>query len=711
MITLAFLLDHQVISRSDKNTVVAGSKNYVRARFILRTDDWVRPITAIFGGYTQLLDDNNECTVPWEVLQQPGNVEVSAFCGDLHTANIAVVPVEKTGYKSGETPKDPTPDVYDQLAKMVQEAVDTANSVREDADAGDFDGEQGPAGPQGEPGLGVPQPTLADAGRIPVVNAEGTGYVLREVSAGGGGAGQPGTDGEDGGYYKPSLDSAGNLSWQASKPGMPDVPEANIRGPQGPQGEPGTDGKDGEQGPAGTPGADGTTPTIGPNGNWYLGEIDTGKSSRGEQGPQGENGGYYMPSVDTAGNLSWTPSKVGMPSVPEANIRGPEGPQGGPGPQGEPGAPGQDGQPGAAATITVGTVTTLEPGQPATVTNAGTESAAVLNFGIPKGASGSTGLPTPTATDANKMVVVNADGTGYILIDQPVSGIVMTITGNPAALADSIGGQKLRGLKIYGKTTQAGTPGGSYLPLASPGTGGSILVTVSDGNTQSQQLTAGMPAGGLPGIPVASGGTVTIGGQQYAANIRDYGAGLDTIAVGRIVLDGTEEWAIQSGEMATVIANAEEPYDYTKAYGLCSHYGYGPSISAPGVYVMVYGGNILVVCNSALTAAYSSNSQMWKTFLQTQSSQGHPVEVLYRLAEPYTQAIPAEELAAYLALTTYEGATVVSTSEPVAGLEVKYLADGEKYVERIVSQKASEAAAAHTMALLADGIREGVNGV
>lgn len=28
MITLAFLLDHQVISRSDKNTVVAGSKNY-----------------------------------------------------------------------------------------------------------------------------------------------------------------------------------------------------------------------------------------------------------------------------------------------------------------------------------------------------------------------------------------------------------------------------------------------------------------------------------------------------------------------------------------------------------------------------------------------------------------------------------------------------------------------------------------------------------
>lgn len=139
MITLAFLLDHQVISRSDKNTVVAGSKNYVRARFVLRTDDWARPITAIFGGYTQLLDDNNECTVPWEVLQQPGKVEVSAFCGDLHTANIAVVPVEKTGYKSGETPKDPTPDVYQQFLQAVKDdataAENAAKTAQEQAQA------------------------------------------------------------------------------------------------------------------------------------------------------------------------------------------------------------------------------------------------------------------------------------------------------------------------------------------------------------------------------------------------------------------------------------------------------------------------------------------------------------------------------------------------------------------------------------------------
>ena len=45
--------------------------------------------------------------------------------------------------------------------------------------------------------------------------------------------------------------------------------------------------------PKGAAGADGITPHIGDNGNWYLGETDTGKPSRGEtglQGPQGEKG-------------------------------------------------------------------------------------------------------------------------------------------------------------------------------------------------------------------------------------------------------------------------------------------------------------------------------------------------------------------------------------------------------------------------------------
>ena len=46
----------------------------------------------------------------------------------------------------------------------------------------------------------------------------------------------------------------------------------------------------GEDGLPGRDGANGITPTIGDNGNWYLGETDTGKPSRGIQGEQGVKG-------------------------------------------------------------------------------------------------------------------------------------------------------------------------------------------------------------------------------------------------------------------------------------------------------------------------------------------------------------------------------------------------------------------------------------
>ena len=63
--------------------------------------------------------------------------------------------------------------------------------------------------------------------------------------------------------------------------------------------------------------------------------------------------------------------------------------------QGPPGPQGQQGEPGAAATVTVGTVTTGEPGTDAIVTNSGTENAAVLNFTIPKGETGAVGAVGP----------------------------------------------------------------------------------------------------------------------------------------------------------------------------------------------------------------------------------------------------------------------------------------------------------------------------
>lgn len=67
-------------------------------------------------------------------------------------------------------------------------------------------------------------------------------------------------------------------------------PMQGAKGDKGDPGEQGPKGEPGDTGPAGASGTDGITPTIGENGNWYLGATDTGKPSRGEKGDPGAAG-------------------------------------------------------------------------------------------------------------------------------------------------------------------------------------------------------------------------------------------------------------------------------------------------------------------------------------------------------------------------------------------------------------------------------------
>ena len=87
-------------------------------------------------------------------------------------------------------------------------------------------GETGPQGPQGETGPQGPQGETGAQGPQGEVGPKGEQ----------GDSGPQGPAGADGGYYEPNVDSAGNLSWAASKAGMPPVAGTNIRGPQGPAG-------------------------------------------------------------------------------------------------------------------------------------------------------------------------------------------------------------------------------------------------------------------------------------------------------------------------------------------------------------------------------------------------------------------------------------------------------------------------------------------
>ena len=132
---ILFNLKYQEISRSDNNLIAASSKNYVTAKFVPMSFDWVKPITAIFGDYCVELDNNMECIVPWEVLENPGKVKVSAFCGDLHTSNIVIIDVVESGYKQGETPQDPTPDLYHEITQKVNEAVNISQEALEKSES------------------------------------------------------------------------------------------------------------------------------------------------------------------------------------------------------------------------------------------------------------------------------------------------------------------------------------------------------------------------------------------------------------------------------------------------------------------------------------------------------------------------------------------------------------------------------------------------
>lgn len=124
MITIGFALSYSSIQITSPKLVTSQSKNYVKAHFDLLSDDWTAPITVIFrasnNAYSVLLDGENSCMIPWEVLETAGTVNVSAFCGDRHTANIAQFTVVQSGYTEGQTPSDPTPTVYEQILKKFE---------------------------------------------------------------------------------------------------------------------------------------------------------------------------------------------------------------------------------------------------------------------------------------------------------------------------------------------------------------------------------------------------------------------------------------------------------------------------------------------------------------------------------------------------------------------------------------------------------------
>lgn len=294
--------------------------NYDRVAFTFDESwaDLVRTATFWRGSkaadvYQILLDDTNECDIPWELLQKDGYIQIGVTGigadGSLVTTQPVAQSVARGTYRDARIPSDPTPTIYEQINQQLKSCTTRVDTLYEEAQTGRFKGDKGDKGDQGSKG---------DKGDT-------------------GAAGRPGAKGD--------------------------------------KGDPFT--------------YDDFTPE-------QLAALKGAKGDKGDKGAQGEKGKAFTYEDFTEAQL--------------AALKGPKGDQGDKGSQGE------KGNPGAAATITIGTITTGEPSTDASVENTGTSAAATLNFTIPRGAKGDkgdTGSPGAkgdpyTLTDADKQTITNA---------------------------------------------------------------------------------------------------------------------------------------------------------------------------------------------------------------------------------------------------------------------------------------------------------------
>ena len=139
--------------------VTTGSVGTVTAAFGFDAEWEGFARTAIFasGGTVKrvVLDDANACVVPWEVLTNCKQLTIGVVgtSGNRVLPSVPVtIPIIEGVCNGGTPPDDPTPDIYAQLLDLAKETQQIAQSVRDDANAGKFNGAPGAKGDPGADG-------------------------------------------------------------------------------------------------------------------------------------------------------------------------------------------------------------------------------------------------------------------------------------------------------------------------------------------------------------------------------------------------------------------------------------------------------------------------------------------------------------------------------------------------------------------------------
>ena len=123
-------------------------------------------VNVLLNSDNEMCTGEDECYVPFEVLKSP-YFTVSVFGvkdGKRLTTTRGEVAVLESGYELGDGPSEPTPTEYERIITIMEQTNAVAETLREDADNGMFNGKDGEKGDKGDTGdagvyYGTDEPT------------------------------------------------------------------------------------------------------------------------------------------------------------------------------------------------------------------------------------------------------------------------------------------------------------------------------------------------------------------------------------------------------------------------------------------------------------------------------------------------------------------------------------------------------------------------
>lgn len=250
--------------------------------------------------------------------------------------------------------------------------------------------------------------------------------------------------------------------------------------------------------------------------------------------------------------------------------------------------------------------------------------------------------------------------------------LVGSETGNPIDVDDAFAAP-LCGLTVYGRSTQDGTPTpDAPVPIVSAGDGGTIAVTLSDGNGKMQTLTLPTPTG-LPGIPVATSGNYTDPqGQNWVCDEVDLERGVKVQRVNALDLSTCTITGITNlaATKRLAIRLPLNGRDY-KTEALCNKLQFVVSFTKDTTHFYID----------------VSNAQVFIPIGAKKPEEGEYI-LFYALATPIETPLTPAEIAAYKALTAYAPDTVVQASDG-AGVKLEYQRDVNIAIKKLEDAIAS----------------------